>query len=448
MKFDLKKCLDIKINKKTLLFLFWILVYKIVLELGYVFVLAGKVQYFQMDFSMWKYVIGTIWIIVLFLNIRHEERKASTFLLDLHLIIAMIPIAVVYGLWNRNSIYFNLLCFAFFIAELLVKASRNPENTSSVVINRFSYFILFGCALVILGMVGYTIGVNGLPSLTALNILDVYELRGGDYFISNEYINYLYRWMMVVILPFALAYCLVKKRYILATMCVMVALLFYLYSGNKTNLFVIPLVLGAYVFSKFKDTNYRFHGLLTVVLVLTVPLSKFIDLPFSLFVRRTLVIPANLKFLYYDFFTNNQKLGLSGTLWGSKLGLDYPYDQKIGYIISEEYFGLPEMNSNTGFLAEGFSRFGFIGIFLVLIIFAIMLILLDRLQKRAGYTFTVTMGIYPIFTLNDGQLIDSLIFGPMLALLVIILLYHDNHIKEKEGEELQWRRRRLPRISI
>jgi hypothetical protein len=448
MMLDLKKYLDFRVNKKTLLFLFWILLYKIVLELGYIFVLAGKVQYFRMDFSMWKYAIGTIWIIVLFLNIRHEERKASTFLLDLHLIIAMIPIAVVYGLWNENSLYFNFLCCAFFITELIVKVQWGPEMLSTIRVRGLSYLIPFGCSLFVLGIVGYSLATNGLPSLTALNILNVYELRGEDYFIGNQYINYLYVWTMTVILPFVFAFCLIKKKYVLAAICVMVAFLFYLYSGNKTNLFVIPFVVGAYIFAKYKDTNYRFYSCFTLGIMLTVPLARIIDLPFSLFVRRTLIIPANLKFIYYDFFSNNPKLGLVGTLWGSKLGVANPYDRKIGYIISEEYFGLPEMNSNTGFLAEGFSRFGFIGIFLVLIIFAIMLILLDRLQKRAGYTFTVTMSIYPIFTLNDGQLIDSLIFGPMLVLLVIILLYHDNHIKEKEGEELQWRRRRLPRISI
>lgn len=444
----MKRILDLQVNKKTILFLIWILIYMFALSWGYAHILAGKVQYFQLDFVLWKYLIGSLWIIVLFLNIRHEERTVSSFLLNFHLIIGIIPIAVIYSLCNGSTAYFTVLCIAYLVAELLVKVKWKKEGFSSFYIERFTQFVLFGCMLVVLGILGYTFMTNGLPTLTALNFSDVYDLRGDGYFITNEYLNYIYRWTMAVFLPFLLAYFLVKQRYLLATICVMISFVFYLYSGNKTNLFLIPLVIGVYIFAQYKDTNYRFYGLFTLVLALTVPLTTLANfyMPFSLFVRRTLVIPANLKFVYYDFFSNNPKLGLSGTLWGSKLGVTYPYEKKIGYIISEEYFGLPNMNSNTGFLAEGFSRFGYVGIFLVLILFAMILILLDRLQRRTGYTFAVTMSVYPIFTLNDGQLIDSLIFGPMLVLLLVILLYHDNH--SKEGEELQWRRRILPRISI
>ncbi len=444
----MKRVLDLQVNKKTILFLIWILIYMFALSWGYAHILAGKVQYFQLDFVLWKYLIGSLWIIVLFLNIRHEERTVSSFLLNFHLIIGIIPIAVIYSLCNGSTAYFTVLCIAYLVAELLVKVKWKKEGFSSFYIERFTQFVLFGCMLVVLGILGYTFMTNGLPTLTALNFSDVYDLRGDGYFITNEYLNYIYRWTMAVFLPFLLAYFLVKQRYLLATICVIISFVFYLYSGNKTNLFLIPLVIGVYIFAQYKDTNYRFYGLFTLGLALTVPLTTLANfyMPFSLFVRRTLVIPANLKFVYYDFFSNNPKLGLSGTLWGSKLGVTYPYEKKIGYIISEEYFGLPNMNSNTGFLAEGFSRFGYVGIFLVLILFAMILILLDRLQRRTGYTFAVTMSVYPIFTLNDGQLIDSLIFGPMLVLLLVILLYHDNH--SKEGEELQWRRRILPRISI
>jgi hypothetical protein len=449
MRCELQKYFDAKkICKKNILFLFWILVYKTVLELGYAYILAWKVQYFQMDFSIWKYAVGTIWVIVLFLNIRHDERKVSTFILNLHLIIAIIPIAVIYGLWNKDSVYFNLLCCAFLIAELILKLKWRPKGFSTIRIRGFSHLIPFGCGAIVIGMVGYIMLTNGLPTLTALNILDVYELRRDAYFISNKYINYIFVWMMTVFLPFTLSYFLVKKKYVLASLCVAIALLFYLYSGNKTSLFMIPLVVGAYLFAMYKNTNYTFFGTLTLGIALTIPLAKYMELPFSLFVRRALIIPANLKFVYYDFFSNNPKLGFAGTLWGSKLGVVDPYDQKLGYIISEEYFGLPQMNSNTGFLAEGYSRFGFIGISLALIVFAIVLMLLDRLQARIGYTFSVTLSIYPLYTLNDGLLIDSLIFGPMLALLLIILLYHDNFGKEKEGEGLRWKMGQIPKISI
>lgn len=448
MRFDLQQLQDVKVKKSVLLFFFWILAYKVALEAGYWLILADKVQYFQGDFSIAKYFIGIFWVTLLFFNIRHEERKVSSFLLNLQLVIAIIPITVVYALCNESSIYYNVLCLAFLIAECMVKGKWREEEFPLRKIERLPYLIFIGCILIIFGMLGYAVITNGLPPLTALNLKDVYELRGEEYFITNQYINYAYTWIMVVLLPFILALFLVKRKYVSASICALIALMLFLYSGNKTNLFLIPLIIGTYIFARFRDTNYRFYGFFTLGLGLTIPLATVMNhyMSFSLFVRRTLIIPANLKFVYYDFFSTNPKLGLGGTLWGSKLGIPYPYDERIGYIISEKYFNLPEMNSNTGFLAEGFARFGFVGIFLSLILFALVLMLLDRMQRRSGYTFAVTMSVYPIFTLNDAQLIDSLIFGPMLVLLFIILLYYDDY--SKEGEEIKWKKRMLPRISI
>ena len=47
------------------------------------------------------------------------------------------------------------------------------------------------------------------------------------------------------------------------------------------------------------------------------------------------------------------------------------------------------MNSNTGFLAEGYYRFDLFGIILVLVLFAIILILLDNFAELNGYSFLV-----------------------------------------------------------
>lgn len=444
MRNDLQKLKEIKVSKKSVLFLLWLLGYKIALELGYMLILNNKVEYFQSDFNEWKYIVGTVWVVILFWNIRHEERSVSSFLLNLHLVIGIIPITVIYALCNENPIYYNVLCFSYLLAEEIVKQKQRIMASPLSRIARIPKLILFGSVIAVLGLMIYVFLTNGPPPMTALDVLDVYELRGEDYFIRNEYINYLYQWIMAVLLPFMMAYFLVKKKNFPVLFCVVIALVFYLYSGNKTNLFVIPLVIGAYLFAKYKDTNYRFYGFLTLGITMTAILVPLTDLPFSLFVRRTLVIPANLKFLYYDFFSNNPKLGFAGTLWGSKLGAVYPYDKRIGYIISEKYFGLPEMNSNTGFFAEGFSRFGLPGVVAALILFSFLLILLDGMQKRTGYTFAVTMSVYPIFTLNDGQLIDSLIFGPMLALLFICLFYYDN--QSEEGERVRWKKTTLPTL--
>ena len=152
---------------------------------------------------------------------------------------------------------------------------------------------------------------------------------------------------------------------------------------------------------------------------------------YSLLGRRTMMVSAVNKFKYYDFFSDNPKMGLAGIFPRWLIPISNPYEgETIGKIIADIYYNKPEMNSNTGFLAEGYMRFGYIGIFVGLGIYAAILRLLDRMQIRAGYGLTVSIFIYPVFTLTDAHLMDSLILGPWMILLIIAILYRTSDIKK------------------
>ena len=82
------------------------------------------------------------------------------------------------------------------------------------------------------------------------------------------------------------------------------------------------------------------------------------------------------------------------------------------------------MYSNTGFLAEGFARWGLIGCIIVPLIYVIVLRVLNKGAKKQPFAYMVSISIIPIMLLNDGFLIPSLTFGAIGVLCIISMFFN------------------------
>lgn len=436
---------DEKDKKNTLCLFIILFAYKITLELGFWYLLQinyADLNVYQFDFNIVKYIIGMFWCILLFFLINHEARKPSTFFMQMQYVIAFIPITVIFAFSDENIIYYTVLCFAFAVAEMLimsVKTIKLPQIEALTPILVICFYII--TIIVYLDI----IIENGMFTLDAINIYDIYSVRGE--FHLNKYVGYMFTWQYIIITPFFIIRAYLRRKYF--TTCFFCGLQFlaYLYAAQKTILFIIPLVLGICILSRFKNFGFYAYFTLTSGVIIITALGRSSDIIYRLYdllVRRVLILPANLKFIYYDFFSQNPKIGLAGTLWGKFLDITHPYDERIGVIISKVYFDNPVMNSNTGFLAEGYYRFGILGIFLALILFAFILLMLDYSSTLNGYSFAVSIGFFAIFLLNDGGLIDPLIFGQLTVLMGVCLFYNkkydlqdaETHVKKKKIRQL------------
>jgi len=408
---------------KTILFV-TMLIYKFILEFGFWYLLQipyGGLNVYKFDFNIEKYVFGVIVCVCLFLLIDHNKRYPSTFFLQMHYFIAIIPITVIYAFSDANTLYYTTVCIAFAIAEICVMLFRDMELPQ---INITTKVLVVGFYIITIIVYLDIIRENGLFDFRAINIYRVYEVRKG--FILNKYIGYLFKWQNTIITPFFIIRAYKRKKFCTMLFFCTLQFITYLYCGEKSVLFIIPVVIFISIIS-----NWKRFGLITYVTLTAGTVfatiggffSRIINNIYDLFVRRVLLLPANLKFIYYDFFSKNDKIGLAGTLWGKFLEVSRPYKERIGVIISAKYFNNPETNSNTGFLAEGYYRFGLFGIFLVLLLFVFILMVLDIFAKQNGYSFAVGMGFYSIFLLNDGELIDPLIFGQLTVLICVCIFY-------------------------
>lgn len=419
----------------TLVWLFLgMLVYKFSMDLGYLYLNGLIPKTYPLAFNPVKYAAGLLWCMVLFLCIRHTERKASSFFLYFTFLFQIVPISTVYALKDEKSAYYHVLCLSFLLCELIVSyTGERPLFRRNLVVSR-TMTLSFTAAAVIL--LAYIVAKNGVPRLSLLDISTVYEYRRSGTLQISKYMNYLLRWTAGVFLPFGIAWTLIRKRYPLAGLLCGLLLLIYLYTGAKTYLFAIPFVLAATLWAGRKNcyrelflTGCGGFCALALLAYFTRQGSLWYSL-FSLLGRRTLLLPARLKFDYFDYFSSHPKMGLYAIFPRWILPVS-SYYENVGaqHAIGEIYYNAPDMNANTGFLAEGYMRFGHIGTVLVLILFALLLKQTDRLQERIGYQLVIGIFIYPFYVLTDGMLLSSLVLGNWMFLVFILLFYTRKPLK-------------------
>lgn len=418
-----------KIKCNNYILFITMLLFKFSCDLGYWIISSQNLITYNKDFNVLKYIVGIILCLILFWSINHESKNTSSFLLYTVFLIQIIPITTIYSLGNDSTPFYITICFSFFICEVIVKyLYRNNQLNRSFKISNLLEKFLFLIMIIAICMV---IWRNGVPSLSALNFMNVYDLRKNDPIDVEGNLYYIYTWTIKIIIPFFIVKSILNKKKNLVILLCAIEILMYLYSGHKSILYTVPITVIVTLWSKRKNFYNEFFsiaclGSTAVVLFRCFsPIFRtFWERLYGFSIERILFISANNKFIYCDYFSENPLMGIGGIFPRWLIYIPNYYENiPYTYKISEIYFNKPEMNSNTGFIAEGFMRFGYIGIIFIFIIFAIILIQIDKLQNRTSYCFTVGLFVTPVLFLSDNHLLDSIVFGPWMILILIILFY-------------------------
>ena len=400
---------------------------KLAMEHAYIsFLTADKITY-PLDFSTSKYLYGMVWLTIMFACIRHDCRRASTFLLEFFYFMNFIPVTIIYALQNESTVYYTCICLAMTICEVLVQLLKNVKINFTI--RHWDKIIIAGGILLLLVFIVIAYKNNGLPTTKALNLYDVYELRASGLYKTGKYIRYIQSLLIFVVIPILITMFVREKKYVLAIIIYGMEFVIYLYEGQKTFLFTGMMVFVITWWADRKNFEKEFWTLfLSGITLISVFLQNGIIYKFFTFiVRRVLFVSANNKFKYYDFFSNYPKEGWAGIFptWlipiASHYGSGYP--NHYSFRIAKIYYNAPEMQSNTGFLAEGYLRWGYIGIFMSFILFALVLSYVDGVESRTSYAFALGCSISMIFSLADGYLISTLLFGKFTIWFLILFFY-------------------------
>jgi hypothetical protein len=338
----------------------------------------------------------------------------------------ILPMFTIYALTNEHSIFFFLTGFVFSLECILLKLLPNIKIMK---IKNSKYALLILLTAITVFVYFSMLKANGKPSLKALDLTKVYEVRNRA--VYPFLMSYLVNWQAKVINPFLITTSYIHKNKKLFLLSIFLQVLLYLMTAHKSYLLIPVAILFVVKIMKwdFLKISSLSAFLGSAGLLIIYGAFNSITLP-SLFLRRLLFIPAQLKFYYYDFFSKNDLLYFSQGAIGKIFGLKYPYDMSSAHMIGEIYYNNPQTAANTGYIADAYANMGIPGMIIITILFVFILVLIDSLGSKIGKELTVGLAIFPIMTLNDGALLTTLLTGGLLFLLVILYLYSSNQSVE------------------
>jgi hypothetical protein len=201
----------------------------------------------------------------------------------------------------------------------------------------------------------------------------------------------------------------IKSKKIWGTLLVIfLAILFFGFTSHKSALISSILLMGLYYFLKFEDSLTKLLlGFFILIFISTVALyfyeiyNNHAALMFgSIIFRRGLILPSEINYAYYDYFSNGNYI-----YWAnSKLSLElmaYNYDKALPQLIGDFMFPEHGASANTGFLGSGYAQAGFTGLFIYALIISIFLKYADS----------------AIASLNDKNLGMAVLVIPSLVLM-------------------------------
>lgn len=412
------------IQRSTLITLFNVTVFRVMLDVSYCYIVAPVWSYqgFTLDIVPLKLLESYIAFFLMFLCIPKKTDRVSQAILQLFFLTACIPIYSYYALSNRDRAWFYCFTLFWFFVIMLnrtklrfsFRSLREGKCATIVIMVTFSVLsvILIYCYM------GFSFNMN---------LSKVYEIRRNYAAANIPLSGYMIGWTAKVVLPLmvliALFYKKGKTSYLLLFIAVAIQLFVFSSSGHKSHLFIIPAIIGLALLVNKKKFFARLSFIFTVLVSSGLLLyQQFNDFwVVSLFTRRTFLIPARVSFLYHEFFSENNLIYLSHSIF--KSFIDYPYQMFPGHLIGKAYFRESQPGlyawANTGIVGDGYMNFGYIGVFLWAILLAILLKLADAVTESRNIKISWPILLMTFYVLIDGAPLTTLLtHGLILAILL------------------------------
>ena len=417
----------------------WGMIYWAVLTFSFLWALQVHwSETFPADFNFFKYGAATLLNIVILSQVRNDDSIVS-FFLAIVLYMVLMPIGILYSCQNRESAYYILIAVCFLLTEILVYRIRVRDLSFRLGNSTPSKIIIWIAVIIMAAAVVIFFRSMGMPSPGSFDLSMTYEIRS-SYAISTG-MSRLYHFVTKAIVPFLVAVCFVRKKYLYLAVLLVVQLMFFLWLANKTTIFSIAILALGFLVAKVRNRNMIFSGIAAagVGIVSFIEginakiaggLSMILYYAYSLVIRRSLFLPAYLKYCYYDFFVaeNNARIGLWGTFIApilTRLGITEPYaDISYTNMIGSRYYG--ESSANTGVFGVELAHFGYLGIIAAGLLLLVFLLCVKKSEQTNGRVFTCCIAIYTVFSLTDSGAIAMIDFSPMLFLAIAMYFFDLN----------------------
>lgn len=419
------------IDKNKRIFFLWLMVYAIATSLIYLFAISPlfSYSYLTTNISEKKLIICFAFFAITAHCLPVNSGKPSSYLFYLIYLINYIPTLLFTWLNDMPIMYAFYLTICVIIIEVYI-SSKVKGISISIRNGEMLFYLIF--AFYIISSLLLIVRRGGINPQT-LNIYYISRVRSGNN-LSGTW-GYLLNWCAKSFSPMFFAYFAYKRKWIYVTIVSAIQLMLYLSYGYKAFLFSIALlVLVAYVLKEKNNFFASIAGLFALIhaasfLLYRLDISK---LPLFTFAYRTLYIPAQCQYQYYEFFLENDYLFFSEGFIGKILGIEYPYSLPIGVVVNQVTFGPDDYsNGNTGLFSYGFADCGFLGMILASALLIMVFLVVDNSTNHIPRFIVVAAMSYQMFILNDTNILISLntggiIWSVLLLVMINTLVKDDN----------------------
>ncbi|AHK17447.1 hypothetical protein [Thalassolituus oleivorans] len=405
---------------------FWLVVFKLILEASYVFILVESFTYvgYSLEFDFSRYISSWLLYSFFFVYLRANFIVVMDYLSITAVVGLICPLLVLYGLDYTRPFYpvfisiLSMLVvfqtYRFFMGASLFLRVPRIKHGKNIAVFISSVFVAYLFVWYPLSGVTYS-----------LSFADVYEYRRENHALSDVgLLAYLNFWVLKVFSVFVLAYFLLRRRYVLSLLMVLVFVSYYAANTHKSVLFTPFLVIGIwFYFSKYTKI-YFFPMAMFFIILLSIFTYFYLDDVWlsALFPNRVFLIPAHLTFSYFDFFSNNEYLFFSNSFLSSYF--EYPYDMPLSYLIGD-HAGNPGAAANNGYISSGFAQGGVVVCLVYSVLVGLLLSVIDRpiLLGKIPAWFALALFVVPMrdFLINMDLLTTILTGGMFWAVILIYL---------------------------
>ncbi len=386
---------------------------------------------FNVDVDALKLVESYLATICLTAMLPTRVRKPSDLLLVVLFVVPVLPILSYYALSDQSRVYF----YAVIVSFIIVSVARLVVLPALPALKGFWKAVIGGSLLISLGVAAWLYRAGGAQLLN-LDITRVYEFRQAyNTEVSVGLFSYISRWTYKVLNVLLMGWALFQRWYLAFLGLALLQVYFFAVSSHKQLLVYPILVLFLYVAVRRRAAVFWLLGCMlgVVTMGLLVHWSGGPSIIPGIVIRRLLYLPAELEYMYYDFFSMHGLVYMANTSEFSWLGT-YRFDSPPPLLISDAA-GLYGAWANAGFLANAFMNFGVAGMFATSGIVGLLLAACDKLSVgRLPVWLALCVVIVPFTSLFvSSDLLTGLVGHGLLFSLVVLWFVNANPLPVRIG---------------
>ena len=339
-----------------------------------------------------------------------------------------------------------VVCVSMFDRTRLISDGFIIGFKSSVVDEKKSAAYVFWmiAVLFLVGSAVFSIVYNGgLRFNFDLTNDVVYENRLAARGSIDLLTNYFRNNAMFVIIPIIAIAFLLKRKYVMFILAIVVLLMLFSVDSLKIVIFliVVSIIAAVIITTKVSKSIIKWLLTLNVFVILCYVLTGDI-LAIDYLVKRVYFLPAIIGNCFYEFVgENGNQVFFSSLLIRLGIITNYAYSEiQLPFLIGRYYFGSINISANTGGFGSAFA-YGDYALILIPVLYAYMFRILDRVTCRIEPKYYISFIILNAYVITNASISTVIIVYGYVAGLILLMIMN-------RMEAFRYNNLRLPQLVL